>query len=119
MSRCWLTLRALILPACRSANHGGYGQNVIYQDLSARYVTELRGRDRMRDGKDRQTRTIDHLYLNDENDHAAGLGPNDVVLGRSEYTPLGRLTPVNRRLAAGCSASPALWIYVTGLQAQA
>lgn len=67
----------------QSGNHGDCGQNVIYQDLSSRYLSkcqaDLRG---------------DHLFLNKQRRHAAGRGLGDVVLGRSEATPAGLLTPL-------------------------
>ncbi len=61
----------------QSANHGGCGQNVLYQDLSIRYH-------RLRLCRDRQ----DHLFLNANNEHAAGCHPQDVVLLRSEAIPV-------------------------------
>ena len=67
----------------QSANHGGCGQNVIYQDLSSRYcgncVSENAG---------------DHLYLNDDGQHAAGRSALDAVLGRSEASPAGLVIPI-------------------------
>ena len=66
----------------QSANHDGCGQNVLYQDLSSRYcsncVTENQG---------------DHLYLNDQGQHAAGRSAQDAVLGRSEASPAGLVIP--------------------------
>ena len=59
-----------------SANHRGCGQNVLYQDQSVRYQTAC---------------TVpgmeDHLFLNTAGIPAAGRGPLDTVLGRSELTP--------------------------------
>lgn len=104
---------SLQLPGVRSPNHNG-GQNIIRQDLSLKFVTDCAAD---LTGCRRKTKSGvgDHLYLNNDNRHAAGIGPDDVVLARSEYTPLGRLNPVPKSLAAGCSTSPMLWIYVTGL----
>jgi Protein of unknown function (DUF1559) len=69
----------------QSANHGGCGQNVLYQDLSSRYcsncVTENRG---------------DHLYLNANGKPAAGRNAQDTVLGLSEATPAGMLLPISQ-----------------------
>jgi len=61
----------------QSANHGGCGQNVLYQDLSVRYVQQCT-----------QTDNEDHLYLNEDDQHAAGRHEHDIVLGRSEIRPL-------------------------------
>ena len=61
----------------QSANHGGCGQNVLYQDLSVRYSRQCVGSD-----------CEDHMYLNADNQHAAGLHPQDVVLLRSEVIPV-------------------------------
>jgi prepilin-type processing-associated H-X9-DG protein len=64
----------------QSANHGGCGQNVLYQDGHVGYQKKCT-----------PTETAeDHLYLNDEGKEAAGLGRFDTVLGRSEATP-GRI----------------------------
>jgi prepilin-type processing-associated H-X9-DG protein len=69
-------------PPCRSANevepgnslnHGGKGQNVLFIDGHVEFLT---------------TRTVpgtdDDMYLNAERRVAAGRGPGDVVLGRSD-----------------------------------
>lgn len=68
----------------QSANHGGCGQNVLYQDLSSRYcgncVSENRG---------------DHLFLNDQGRPAAGLSDHDAVLGRSEASPAGQIIRIS------------------------
>lgn len=60
----------------RIANHGGYGQNVLYQDQSVRYQHDptVPGRN-------------DHLFLNAIGVPAAGRGARDAVLSRSEATP--------------------------------
>jgi hypothetical protein len=62
----------------RSANHGGNGFNLVDQSLAVRFRTKclLGG---------------DNLFTNDEGEQAAGLEPDDVVLGRSE---IGRDGPV-------------------------
>jgi hypothetical protein len=59
-----------------SANHRGCGQNVLFQDQSVRYQTAC-----MVPGRE------DHLFLNTAGIPAAGQGPLDTVLGRSEMTP--------------------------------
>lgn len=68
----------------QSDNHGGCGQNVLYQDLSSRYcgncVSENWG---------------DHLFLNDQGRHAAGRNDHDAVLGRSEASPAGLIMPIS------------------------
>jgi hypothetical protein len=63
----------------QSANHGGCGQNVLNQDLSCQYLSlcvSVEG---------------DHVYLNEEGQHAAGRNSRDFVLGRSEASPAGLL----------------------------
>jgi hypothetical protein len=64
----------------QSANHGGCGQNVLFQDLSSRHVKLCLTQD-----------DVDHLYLNEDHKHAAGRHKHDVVLGRSEVGPSGSL----------------------------
>lgn len=95
----------------RSFNHGGEGQVVLTQDLSARYVRSCQIEEACR----QKGRCNDHFYLNKRNEHAAGVDADDVVLLRSDYTPLGRLRPVNDSVAAGCSASPPLLLFVYGV----
>jgi hypothetical protein len=65
----------------QSANHGGCGQNVLYQDLSCKYTKQCKCKKRR-----------DHLYLNDEGQVAAGCHPEDIVLAPSDATPLVNLT---------------------------
>ena len=62
----------------KSTNHGGCGQNVLYQDGSVRYLKTctLPNRD-------------DHLFLNAEGEPAAGCNKFDTVLVRSEARPGG------------------------------
>ncbi|QDU87144.1 hypothetical protein Pla175_05000 [Pirellulimonas nuda] len=60
----------------RSLNHGGYGQNVLNDDLSVSYWLDPWAPYR-----------DDHLFLNKRNEQAAGYGRNDVVLGDSAATP--------------------------------
>jgi hypothetical protein len=61
----------------QSANHGGCGQNVLYQDLSCRYLSLC------------VSPEGDHVFLNEEGQHAAGCNSQDCVLGRSEASPAG------------------------------
>lgn len=65
------------IPGYQSANHGGCGQNVLFQDLSVKYSTQC---------KCRQKR--DHWFLNDDGQVAAGRHENDLVLGGSATTPI-------------------------------
>ena len=64
----------------QSANHGGCGQNVLFQDLSVRYVQICRQND-----------PDEHWFLNQKGKHAAGIGRHDVVMIRSEARPTGPL----------------------------
>jgi len=57
----------------QSANHGGCGQNILYQDLSARYRRQCVSND-----------CEDHMFLNANDQHAPGRHRQDVVLLRSE-----------------------------------
>jgi hypothetical protein len=66
----------------RIVNHAG-GQNVLDQGLGVRFRTDVLNRGR------------DHIFLNREGEHAAGLGPKDVALIRSEYGPNGPLVPID------------------------
>jgi hypothetical protein len=63
-------------------NHAG-GQNVLDQGLGVRFRTQVV------DGDNR-----DHIFLNFEGEHAAGRGPKDIALIRSEYGPNGPIVPV-------------------------
>lgn len=65
----------------QSANHGGCGQNVLYHDLSSKFVTTCKCKKKK-----------DHLYLNDDGQVAAGCHPEDIVLGPSDATPMVNLT---------------------------
>jgi hypothetical protein len=68
----------------QSANHGDCGQNVIYQDLSCRYSDQC------------ISASHDHLFLNENGQHAAGRHANDAVLGRSEASPAGPSLPTRQ-----------------------
>jgi hypothetical protein len=61
-----------------SLSHDGEGQNVLFEDGHVSFVTGYWAPDKM-----------DHLYLNDVSQIAAGRHPDDVVLAPSEATPLG------------------------------
>ena len=63
----------------QSANHGGCGQNVLFQDQSVRYLQFCIETDR----SDR------HWFLNEDKQPAAGKNLHDIVMIRSEATPFG------------------------------
>jgi hypothetical protein len=65
----------------QSANHGGCGQNVLFQDLSCRYCTQCQS-----------PVQHDHWFLNEDGQPAAGRHANDIVLGASDSTPVLELT---------------------------
>jgi hypothetical protein len=65
----------------RVVNHAG-GQYVLDQTLSARFRTKCTDARR------------DHIYLNADGQHAAGRGPHDIALIRSDYGPNGPLLPI-------------------------
>jgi type II secretory pathway pseudopilin PulG len=60
----------------QSANHGGCGQNVLFQDLSVRYCKQCKCHKKR-----------DHWFLNDDGQSAAGCHEGDIVLGASGSTP--------------------------------
>jgi hypothetical protein len=66
---------------CGSANHG-CGQNVLFEDLHVMYLVGC------------EYFCGDHIYLNRLGVMAAGIGPNDVVLGRSDTHPTSALAGV-------------------------
>ncbi len=76
---------SLSVAGFQSANHEGCGQNVLFQDLSSRYIKLFLSQE-----------NIDHLYLNEDRKHAAGRHAQDVVLGRSEVGPAGPLVHASR-----------------------
>jgi hypothetical protein len=61
----------------QSPNHGGCGQNVLFQDLHCTYMRTCESPD-----------AGDHWFLNEENQPAAGCHAQDIVLGASDATPL-------------------------------
>ncbi|MGL4512233.1 MAG: anti-sigma factor family protein [Lacipirellulaceae bacterium] len=69
-----------------SDNHGGAGQNVLFQDGSVRFVTHA------------VSPSGDHYYLNNSGRVAAGESSLDAVLARSEQGP-GRVLVVTVRRA--------------------
>ncbi len=68
---------SLAIAGYQSANHGGCGQNVLFQDLSCRYIQCIRTQSQK-----------DHWYLNDDGEPAAGCRASDIVLAPSEATPV-------------------------------
>ena len=64
-----------------SANHGGCGWNVLYQDghVCFRKKSTL--------SEPNSVPNQDEMFLNDAGEEAAGLGPDDTVLGRSDARP--------------------------------
>jgi prepilin-type processing-associated H-X9-DG protein len=58
-----------------SSNHGGKGQNVLFIDGSVKFLTT------------RELSPDDDIYLNADHKVAAGRGPRDIVLGRSDAVP--------------------------------
>ena len=62
--------------ALRSANHGGGGQNVLFQDGHANYYSVCK-----QEGRD------DNWFLNEDGQPAAGKHESDVVMIRSEARP--------------------------------
>lgn len=61
----------------QSSNHGGRGQNVLFDDWHVRYLVECKAQG-----------CGDALYLNRAGHPAAGLGPDDAVLGSSSTPPI-------------------------------
>jgi hypothetical protein len=62
----------------RSVNHDGCGQNVIYQQMCVKYRTNC----------DLAT-SLDPIFLNMLGRHAAGCGKDDIVMLKSDRSPLG------------------------------
>lgn len=65
-----------------SVRHGQNGENVLYQSMVVRFVIGHTAPDG------------DDLFANRAGQHAAGLGRDDLVLGRSEFEPLGTVFPI-------------------------
>ena len=72
----------------QSANHGGCGQNFLYQDLSVRHVKLCLSS---------ENQDVDHPYLNADRKQAAGRHANDIVLVRSEVGPKGPMVRSPKR----------------------
>lgn len=73
------------LPPFHSANHGGRGQNVLFEDQHVAYMTTCKAR-----GCD------DNIYTNDAGQVDAGLHLHDAVIGHSTSKPvlIIRIRPV-------------------------
>jgi hypothetical protein len=69
-------------PDHQSENHGGFGQNVLYENGGVRFVTQSKP-----EGSN------DDIFTNDAGQVAAGLQQNDSVVGASQTAPI---TNVNR-----------------------
>jgi hypothetical protein len=69
-----------LIAGFQSANHGGCGQNVLFQDLSVRYCKQCKCENK-----------LDHWFLNDYGKPAAGCHEDDIVLGGSGVTPVMEL----------------------------
>ena len=67
---------SLHLKGHRSANHGGRGHNVLYEDGRVIFQTTCSARG-----------CFDHLFKNDDDLIAAGCNADDSVIGRSESRP--------------------------------
>ena len=61
-----------------SRHHGKCGQNVLFEDGHVAFISGCWAPD-----------DLDHLYLNDDNQLAAGSNASDIVLVPSDVTPLG------------------------------
>ena len=70
---------SLTLPNRQSENHGGCGQNVLYEDGHVEFLTSCTS-----------AGCRDNIYQNDEGYMAAGSHANDAVLGHSAARPLFR-----------------------------
>ena len=64
-------------PASGSLNHGGRGQNVLFEDLHFQYIVE-----RDQDG------CWDYVYVNRQGEPAAGVDMHDSVVGSSATSPV-------------------------------
>ena len=66
----------------QSANHGGRGQNVLFESGRVGFVTSPRS-----------TARSDHFFLNDDGQVAAGTHAEDSVIGSSHTGPLPTSNP--------------------------
>jgi hypothetical protein len=57
-------------PPYHSQNHGGCGQNVLFEDMHVQYLTTCKARG-----------CTDNIFVNDNGERAPGLHPNDSVIG--------------------------------------
>lgn len=73
------------LPDRQSANHGGEGQNVLFEDGRVDFVSVPIVRSRN-----------DHVFFNDDGQIAAGTHPDDAVLATGAVTPLPPPSPQDR-----------------------
>lgn len=71
---------SLDLEGRHSMNHGGCGQNVLFEDGHVNYVTNCM-----------QDDSADHIYLNDDGLMAAGTHEQDSAIGSSHTSPVPRV----------------------------
>lgn len=64
-------------PERQSLNHGGRGQNVLFEDGQVKFLS-----------CSRPSEQLDDIFVNDEGQVAAGVQPDDAVIGPSEASPL-------------------------------
>ncbi len=64
-------------PDHQSRNHGGWGQNVLFENGSVKFLTQSKP-----DG------SHDDIFTNDAGQVAAGLQQNDSVVGSSQAAPI-------------------------------
>jgi hypothetical protein len=64
-------------PDHQSKNHGGWGQNVLYENESVKFITKSKP-----DGSN------DDIFTNDAGQVAAGMRQNDSVVGPSQAAPI-------------------------------
>jgi len=70
------------LPGYQSLNHGGRGQNVLFEDFHVQFLPIPR-----------LTERADHFFLNDTGEVAAGRHRNDAVIGASAAVPVRLANP--------------------------
>ena len=64
-------------PNLQSSNHGGRGQNVLFENGSVQFLTSTKA-----------LGSNDDIFTNDDGHVAAGLNPNDSVIGSSSAAPI-------------------------------
>jgi hypothetical protein len=69
-------------PDHQSENHGSWGQNVLFENGGAKFLTSSK-----------PIESIDDIFTNDAGQVAAGLHQNDSVIGASRATPIIYVNP--------------------------